>query len=319
MKVNKKIIRNIIIGASGVVLIGAIGVGNYIGNYFYDLAINPHSSKDAIFGEPDAKIESLKVQEDEDWLIKTSGYIDKYMTSSDNLKLHAYEIINENKTDKWAIVVHGYTSEGQYVSAKAKQFYEMGYNILVPDLRGHGESEGDYIGMGWHDRLDIIDWANSIIKDDKNAEIVLHGTSMGSATVLMASGEELPSNIKAIVADCGYTSAWNEFTHQLNELFGLKPFPVMQLSNMVIKSKAGYSLKDASALEQVKKSKTPILFIHGDKDDFVPYSMMEELYEATNSEKEKLTIKGAGHDDSYIVNPELYWNTINTFLTKYVK
>ena len=93
----------------------------------------------------------------------------------------------------------------------------------------------------------------------------------------------------------------------------------MQLSNIVTKIKAGYSLEDASAIEQVKNSKTPILFIHGDKDDFVPYSMMDELYNATSSDKEKLIIEGAGHDHSYLVNPKLYWTSINTFLNKYVK
>ena len=84
------------------------------------------------------------------------------LTSSDNLKLHAYEVKNENKTDKWAIVVHGYTSEGKLLSSKAKHLYNMGYNVLVPDLRSHGTSEGNYIGMGWHDRLDIIGWINYI-------------------------------------------------------------------------------------------------------------------------------------------------------------
>lgn len=314
----KKIVKNIIIGVSGVLVVGAISLGSYVGNYFYDLAINPNSSKDAIFGDGDDEMERLKVQEDEDWLIKASNYTDKYITSYDDLKLHAYEIINENPTDKWAIVVHGYTSEGKLVSAKAKHLYDMGYNVLVPDLRGHGTSEGDYIGMGWHDRLDVVNLIDTTIKENPNAKIVLHGTSMGAATVLMVSGEELPSNVKAIIADCGYTSAWDEFTYQLDALFGLKPFPVMQLSNIVTKIKSGYSLKDASALEQVKNSKTPILFIHGDEDDFVPYSMMEELYDATSSEKEMITIEGAGHDDSYLVNPTLYWNTITEFLNKYI-
>ena len=314
----KKIVKKIIIGVSGVLVVGAISLGSYVGNYFYDLAINPNSSKDAIFGDGDDEMEKLKVQEDEDWLIKASNYTDKYITSYDDLKLHAYEIINENPTDKWAIVVHGYTSEGKLVSAKAKHLYDMGYNVLVPDLRGHGTSEGDYIGMGWHDRLDVVNLIDTTIKENPNAKIVLHGTSMGAATVLMVSGEELPSNVKAIIADCGYTSAWDEFTYQLDALFGLKPFPVMQLSNIVTKIKSGYSLKDASALEQVKNSKTPILFIHGDEDDFVPYSMMEELYDATSSEKEMITIEGAGHDDSYLVNPTLYWNTITEFLNKYI-
>ena len=311
---NKK--KKIIISLTVILLLITIGSGVFIGNYFYDLAINPFTSKDMIFGDDDDTEGEIK--EDVDWLIKDSNYSDKYINSFDNLKLHGYEIINKIKTNKWAIVVHGYTSEGELVSSKAKHFYEMGYNVLVPDLRGHGKSEGDYIGMGWDDRLDIIDWIDFILKNNPNSEIVLHGTSMGSATVLSVSGEDLPDNVKGIVADCGYTSVWDEFTYQLKALFNLPSFPVMNLSNIVTMVRAGYSLKDASPIEQVEKSKTPILYIHGDKDDFVPYYMMDELYNATNSEKSKLTVKNAGHGKADLVNPDLYWNTISDFLDKYM-
>lgn len=308
--------KKIIISLATVLLLITVGAGIFIGNYFYDLAINPFTSKDLIFGDDDDT--EGEVEEDVNWLVKNSNYADKYINSFDNLKLHGYEVKNENKTNKWAIVVHGYTSEGELVSSKAKHFYEMGYNVLVPDLRGHGKSEGDYIGMGWDDRLDIIEWINNILEDNPNSEIILHGTSMGAATVLSTSGENLPNNVKAIIADCGYTSVWNEFTYQLKALFNLPSFPVMNLSNMVTMVKAGYSLKDASPIEQVAKSKTPILYIHGDKDDFVPYYMMDELYRATSSEKSKLTVQNAGHGKADLVNPDLYWNTVTDFLSKYM-
>ena len=308
--------KKIIISLTTVLLLITVSTGIFIGNYFYDLAINPFTSKDMIFGDDDDT--EGEVEEDVNWLIKNSNYTDKYINSFDNLKLHGYEVKNETKTNKWAIVVHGYTSEGELVSSKAKHFYKMGYNILVPDLRGHGKSEGDYIGMGWDDRLDIIDWINNILEDNPRSEIILHGTSMGAATVLSTSGENLPNNVKAIIADCGYTSVWNEFTYQLKALFNLPAFPVMNLSNMVTMVKAGYSLKDASPIEQVAKSKTPILYIHGDKDDFVPYYMMDELYKATSSEKSKLTVQNAGHGKADLVNPDLYWNTVTDFLGKYI-
>lgn len=312
---NKK--KKIILTISILLLVVILGVGGLVGNYFYNLALNPFTSKDMIFGDDDDT--SLEVEADVNWLIKDSNYIDTYITSSDNLKLHAYEVKNENKTDKWAIVVHGYTSEGKLLSSKAKHLYNMGYNVLVPDLRGHGTSEGNYIGMGWHDRLDIIDWINYIVKNNPKSEIALHGTSMGSATVLMVSGEKLPSNVKAIVADCGYTSVYDEFSYQLKQLFNLPAFPIMNFSDVVTHIRAGYCLNDASAINQVKKSTTPILYIHGDKDDFVPYYMMDELYNATNSEKEKLTIEGGEHANSDLVNPKLYWSTVNSFLEKYIE
>ena len=314
MNKNKKIILTISI----LLLVVILGVGGLVGNYFYNLALNPFTSKDMIFGDDDDDT-SLEVEADVNWLIKDSNYIDTYITSSDNLKLHAYEVKNENKTDKWAIVVHGYTSEGKLLSSKAKHLYNMGYNVLVPDLRSHGTSEGNYIGMGWHDRLDIIGWINYIVKNNPNSEIALHGTSMGSATVLMVSGEKLPSNVKAIVADCGYTSVYDEFSYQLKQLFNLPAFPIMNFSDVVTHIRAGYCLNDASAINQVKKSTTPILYIHGDKDDFVPYYMMDELYNATNSEKEKLTIEGGEHANSDLVNPKLYWSTVNSFLEKYIE
>ena len=314
MNKNKKIILTISI----LLLVVILGAGGLVGNYFYNLALNPFTSKDMIFGDDDDDT-SLEVEADVNWLIKDSNYIDTYITSSDNLKLHAYEVKNENKTDKWAIVVHGYTSEGKLLSSKAKHLYNMGYNVLVPDLRSHGTSEGNYIGMGWHDRLDIIDWINYIVKNNPKSEIALHGTSMGSATVLMVSGENLPSNVKAIVADCGYTSVYDEFSYQLKQLFNLPAFPIMNFSDVVTHIRAGYCLNDASAINQVKKSTTPILYIHGDKDDFVPYYMMDELYNATNSEKEKLTIEGGEHANSDLVNPKLYWSTVNSFLEKYIE
>ena len=172
--------------------------------------------------------------------------------------------------------------------------------------------------MGWDDRLDIISWINYILNENPNAEIVLHGVSMGATTVLMTSGEAIPSNVKAIVADCGYTSVWDEFAYQLDDLFSLPEFPILNVSSIVAKIRAGYFLGEASSIDQVKKSKTPILYIHGDQDDFVPYFMMEELYNATSCEKEMLTIKDAEHAKASEVDPETYWTTVNNFINKYI-
>lgn len=304
---------------SVIIIIFGISLG-FVGNYFYNLALNPNTPKDIVFGTPEeAEATSGQVLDsDVTWLLNDSNYTDEYITSSDKLKLHSYKVTNQNNSNKWVIAVHGYTSEGINMSTYAKHYYDNGYNILIPDLRAHGLSEGNYIGMGWDDRLDIISWINYILNENPNAEIILHGVSMGASTVLMTSGEEIPSNVKAIVADCGYTSVWDEFAYQLDDLFSLPEFPILNVSSMVAKIRAGYFLGEASSLKQVKNSKTPILYIHGDKDDFVPYYMMEELYNATSSEKEMLTIKGAEHAKASEVDPETYWNTVNNFINKYM-
>lgn len=313
----KKKLLGISLGIIAVIIVISLSL---IGNYFYNLALNPTTPKDIVFGTPEeaATTSGQVLDSDISWLLNHSNYTDEYITSSDNLKLHSYQIKNETSSDKWVITVHGYTSEGINMSSYAKKYYDNGYNVLIPDLRAHGLSEGDYIGMGWDDRLDIISWINYILNEEPNAEIILHGVSMGAATVLMTSGEEIPSNVKAIVADCGYTSVWDEFAYQLDDLFSLPEFPILNVSSIVAKIRAGYFLGEASSIDQVKKSKTPILYIHGDQDDFVPYYMMEELYNATSSEKEMLTIKGAEHAKASEVDPETYWTTVNNFINKYI-
>ncbi|CAM2078250.1 MULTISPECIES: alpha/beta hydrolase [Clostridia] len=314
----KKKLLGISLGIIAVIIVISLSL---IGNYFYNLALNPTTPKDIVFGTPEeaATTSGQVLDSDISWLLNHSNYTDEYITSSDNLKLHSYQIKNETSSDKWVITVHGYTSEGINMSSYAKKYYDNGYNVLIPDLRAHGLSEGDYIGMGWDDRLDIISWINYILNEEPNAEIILHGVSMGAATVLMTSGEEIPSNVKAIVADCGYTSVWDEFAYQLDDLFSLPEFPILNVSSIVAKIRAGYFLGEASSIDQVKKSKTPILYIHGDQDDFVPYYMMEELYNATSSEKEMLTIKGAEHAKASEVDPETYWTSVNNFINKYIK
>ena len=307
--------------ASGILISIVLVSLGFIGNYFYNLALNPDTPKDIVFGTPEEQeaTSGQVLESDIDWLLNNSNYTDEYITSSDNLKLHSYQVKNVNKSNKWVITVHGYTSEGLRMSSYAKNYYDMGYNVLIPDLRGHGSSEGDYIGMGWDDRLDIISWINYILESNKDAEIVLHGVSMGASTVAMTSGEELPTNVKVIIADCGYTSVWDQFSYQLDTLFSLPEFPILNVSSLVGQIRAGYSIKDASAIEQVKKSKTPTLYIHGDQDNFVPYFMMEELYNATSSVKEMLTIKDAGHAKASEVDPETYWTTIYDFTNKHIK
>ncbi|MDO5294044.1 MAG: alpha/beta hydrolase [bacterium] len=289
-------------------------------NYFYNLALDPKTNKEIVDkGNVTQEVEASKNDafNYRQWLLTESDPIEFYVTSRDGLQLHNYEINTLIKSHKYAIVVHGYTSSAKSMGRMAKYFFDRGYHVILPDLRGHGQSEGDYIGMGWHERNDLIDLIDSIIARDETARIVLAGVSMGAASVLMVSGEELPDQVAAIVADSSYTSVWEEFSFELSSLFHIPEFPIIPATSLLTKYRAGYDFKEASAIEQVKKSKTPTLFIHGNKDTFVPPYMVEQLYEACSAKKEKLIVEGAGHAQSFEVAPELYKVKVSGFLNKY--
>jgi fermentation-respiration switch protein FrsA (DUF1100 family) len=240
--------------------------------------------------------------------------------SRDELKLVAHYLPAPYPTGKTAILAHGYTGKGKDMGRFARFYHEeLGFNVLMPDARGHGESEGDYIGFGWHERLDYLQWIGEVLaKVGEEAQIVLHGLSMGAATVLMVSGEELPGQVKAIVADCGYTSVYDQLAYQLRRLFRLPTFPLLDTTSLVTKLKAGYSFREASALEQVKKGKVPLLLIHGAEDRFVPTEMACELYAACPGEKEIFIVEGAGHGTAYTTAGEDYEARVVGFLGRYM-
>ncbi|GAE34763.1 alpha/beta hydrolase [Halalkalibacter akibai] len=319
----KKII--IILGSVVAILIIAYGL---VGNYFYNFALSVDREKEFMEDNPNlAESEAVLASVAEEAELADALWLEQQqptqltIQSADklNLNLNAYVYENESANHKWAIVVHGYTGDAISMKRYARNFHERGYHVLAPDLRGHGESEGNYIGMGWHDRKDLLLWIEQVIEEDPEAEIVLFGISMGGATVMMTSGEEdLPANVKVIVEDCGYSSVSEVFVYQLNDLFGLPPFPVINAANTVTNFRAGYDLYEASAVEQVAKSQTPILFIHGDADTFVPYEMLDEVYNAATVDKDKLIIEGAGHGDAEKVDPVRYWNSVWSFVEKYI-
>ncbi len=135
----------------------------------------------------------------------------------------------------------------------------------------------------------------------------------------MAAGETLPDNVKVIVEDCGYTSVWDEFAVQLKNIFRLPAVPLLNIVSVYSKLVHGFGFKEASAANALKKCKLPILFIHGTDDSFVPFSMMDKLYNAAAGEKEKLVVEGAKHIQSDVAAPEIYWSTIENFVKKYIK
>ena len=243
---------------------------------------------------------------------------DVYQTSFDGLRLHATyfpaleEYANKRKV---AICFHGYTSQGMSDYIGLSDYYlKRGYAMLLPDARAHGESEGEYIGFGCLDRKDALVWINWVIQElGEDVGIVLHGTSMGGATVLMASGLELPGQVKGIVSDCAFTSPKEVFTHVLHSMYHLPAFPAIPGADILNRRLAGYGMDECNAKREVAKAKVPILFIHGTKDTFVPYHMCREIYDCCASPKKILEVEGAAHAESYYKDTESYERALDEF------
>lgn len=243
---------------------------------------------------------------------------DVYQTSFDGLRLHAayFPPIKETENkNRVVICFHGYTSKGLAdFNGLTGYYFRKGYAMLHPDARAHGASEGKYIGFGCLDRKDALGWIDWVIKErGEDVEIILHGISMGGATVLMASGLKLPKQVKGIISDCGFTSPKEVFTHVLKTMYHLPPFPIIPAANIVNKKLAGYGMDECNAKREVEKAKVPILFVHGSKDTFVPVRMCHELYEHCASPKKKLIVEGAAHGESYYKDMEAYENALDEF------
>ena len=217
-----------------------------------------------------------------------------------------------------AIVVHGY-GDNHYVFLYLVRMYrdDFNYNVLFPDLQYHGYSEGTHAQMGWFDRYDVEQWAEVAHNVFHNDFTVLHGVSMGGATVMMASGDELKPYIKAIVEDCGYSSVVAQFRGNLRDTFPFIPPDILQSASLVTKNKYGWSFWEASSVKQLEKSTLPILFIHGDADDFVPVKHVYKNYKAKKTGYKELWIcPGAVHANSFQKDTAGYKAHVSGFLQK---
>lgn len=316
------------VGLLGLAAAGASVAGGWtaLGNYLYNRVMTPQRS------EPDLEDVELVAGTDLNpvqiagraWARKGEGFKEATIQAMDGLMLWAALVPAPADSHRWALCMHGYHDTYESMGAIAKHYAEEGWNVLLPDQRGHGHSEGDYVGWGYDERLDIVGWVNWIVRRDPEAEILLHGVSMGAASVLMATGGALPRQVKAAVSDCAYTSIEAEMRHILNnpgDDFPVSfPLPAGLLFSCLRKTalrKACFDLRDVVPVQAVAHSNTPTLFIHGVEDDFVPSAMMGKLYQAAKCPKSFLWMPGAGHAASVGTNEALYWTAVSTFLQDY--
>ena len=298
------------------VLFVLIGVGEA---YFFNVAFVP--GEKSVLNKYSSKKKKDPLAENKKWYAdakKERWYI---KSATSNYHLDANYIPSKN-SKKTAVLLHGFGNNKNTMAPYAAMFHQMGYNVLMPDARAHGQSQGKYIGYGWPEKYDVRRWVKKdLAKKGNKQKIVIFGVSMGGATTMMTSGIKMPKQVKAYVEDCGYTDVKSEFLHEAKDLYSM-PGPVatsaVTLLSGVSKSNLGFYLGDASAIKQLKKNKLPMLFIHGGKDNFVPTKMVYQNYKATNGPKELWVAKKAAHARSFETYPHEYKARVSRFLHRYV-
>ena len=249
----------------------------------------------------------------QDWLHENDKQIVS-RSSSDGMKLFAHYFPAEN-AKATIIEFHGWHGSWDYdFSASSPYWNRMGYNLLIVEQRGQGRSDGKYMSFGILERLDVPEWVEWYRSNyEKDLPILIAGISLGGATVLMASDMEYPPQVRGILADCGFSSAYDIINHVGGRFFHMPEHPMCDGINLYCRLKFGFDLRDHAAIDAVKTAKLPILFVHGKKDNFVPWKMSIDMYEACTGRKELWLVDNAGHGKSFLEQPQEYIRKVEEF------
>ncbi len=316
----------VVLGVVALVLLGLLALA---GNLLFDFALNPHARFSILARLRAGQLEGIdsdqfsgnaQLDDARAWFERAKQSV--MLRASDGAELLGWFVPPEPADAcqrKYAVLCHGFAGRPSDNAVAASYAHAAGYAVLMPAARAHERNGSGYVQMGWRDSADLVEWLEELVRRDPGSRIVLYGVSMGGAEVMMASGRDLPSQVRCIVEDCGYTSVWDEFCVQLRILFHLPPHPLLDAASLVCRLRAGFGFREASAVRQLRRARVPMLFIHGGDDIFVPAAMLDAVYEACASPvKEKLLIESAGHGAAAFVDPERYWGTVARFVEEHI-
>lgn len=310
----------IVIGALILIVIVLWIVGEYLFQKFFTRDKDMEKAEATFYdiiskGTNADKVPRLK--EGRRWL-KKQPYEDVYIDSYDGLQLHGKLYLNPDGGSDTILLVHGYKSTPeQDFSCGCPYYFSQGLNILLIDQRAHGASQGKYICFGVKERYDVVAWAKWMVhRFGPGKKYLMGGMSMGCTTVLLAAAlPELPSEIRGVVADCGFTSAYQEFGHVLKKSHNIPPFPLLNVMAHKCRCRAGFNFREISTQEAAKDIKIPVLFIHGEADNFVLPEFSKCNYAACGAENKKLLlVPGADHGMSFLVDEPGYTKELGEFI-----
>jgi fermentation-respiration switch protein FrsA (DUF1100 family) len=294
----------VLMSISALVLLSAL---IYSGYYFTKVSLLPTNTA----YEETFKIEVEKGLIDE-IKFKSMKKEEVYIKSDYGYNLSGYWIRNNN-ANRTMIICHGYTYS-LYGSVKyMDMFLKRGYNILIYNHRYHGTSGGDNCSLGYYEKMDLkfcVDWVKARLGEE--SIIGTHGESMGAATALMHAA--IDDRISFVIADCPFESVYEQFKHRLKIEYKLPAVPFLNFSNLFTKLRINTFYKDIAPIRVIDKIKQPVLFIHGDQDQYIPPSHSEHMFALKDGPKALYLAKGADHAEAFATDKELYVKTVYSFL-----
>lgn len=264
------------------------------------------------------------------WLQSLTCGVERVETTSDDgCRLVGHAIACCPTSERWLVFAHGYADNWRAGLTYARRYAEMGFNLLLVDLRAHGESDGAWVGAGWLDRRDLVAWCRWVVgRAGEGARVTLAGISMGAASAIMACGEgDLPEQVRACVADSAYDDFWDTAAGVVaSGSLGTPPMPahpVLDLARVFVKlGRGGYDVASAKPVDAIAHSGAPVLLIQGEDDRVVPAHMADALAAAAGGAAEGeghelVKIPSAGHCCAVFADPERYWEAVGSFVNRW--
>ncbi|MBQ9327867.1 MAG: hypothetical protein IJ225_04970 [Solobacterium sp.] len=295
--------------------LAATGAAAY-GGYSFLLFTHAFNTDKSRF-HPDGIIpNSAETASANEWL-KNSDRVDDTLRSYDDLTLHAMRIENHPEAKKWMILLHGFHRCSYDLLPLMMEADRHGYNLLVPDQRASGQSEGTFTGLGWPEHYDLLSWINYLTVLRPEASIVLYGIDMGASAVMNAVGDILPSNVAAAIEEGGYADLKEELVYLAEKNTEIPAKPFIPAVDLLIRQNLHFSMNDISTKRQLNNAKIPMLFLHGSDDQVVPAFNAEVCAASYGGEKELVILESTGFSGCrYHAS---YFDTIFSFADKYAK
>lgn len=254
-----------------------------------------------------------ELKNDSEWL---SGNCEEIQVeNADGKTLNALRVENEHVSHSYIIICHQYGGGPETVTEYAKHFYDLGFNIILPYMRGHGASPYNNTTLGWNDGKDILDWAESISEEDPKARIALFGVSLGANAVTLAASEEMPENVRLVIADSCYTSLEGLIKEYIKNETEFLSIVATKIVSSYAEKKMGDVFGNGDTIARLENVDRPIMFINGENDTVVPSLMSKKLYENCEAYGvEEVIVENGTHGRNLEASKETYWISVDAFI-----